>query len=80
MAILHKKEENVPGFRIVNLVFGRSGGLYVAIFLRRVQKGFSLQSLTQNLSSSIALKYRSDQLKTVDISQMLSNDYPCKTF
>jgi len=80
LAILHKKEENVPGFRIVNLVFGRSSGLYVTIFLRRVQKGFSLQSLTQNLSSSIALKYRSDQLKTVDISQMLSNDYPRKTF
>ena len=28
---------------------GRSGGLYIAIFLRRVQKGFPLQSLTQNL-------------------------------
>ena len=30
-----------------NNCFGRSSGLFIPIFLRRVQKGFPLQSLTQ---------------------------------
>ena len=62
-------KHNYNSFSIsYQVVFGRSGGLSVAIFLRRVQKGFSLQSLTQNLSSGF-----DDGGELVDNYQILLN-------